>query len=240
MAWGRVDGYSDIDSYLLVDEGKVQESFDAVEKILVSLSPIMQKYVVRQNPWPGVSQAFYRLENASEFLVLDLAILTPSSPDRFLEPTIHGKSAFYFNKNHIDQTPSTDMTAFERKSQENIQSMRERFKMFSNFVDKEIRRGNSLEALEYYRTIVIPSLTQALRMKYSPMHHDFRMRYVHYDLPKDIVRRLETLSFVRDMKDLERKYPKAIQWFNELVKDEPNGHRGQLRSENIRIERSGQ
>lgn len=165
VAWGRVDDYSDIDSYLLVDDGRVQESFDAVEKILVSLSPIMQKYVVRQNPWPGVSQAFYRLENASEFLVLDLAILTPSSSDRFLEPSIHGKSVFYLNKNEIDQTPSMDMKAFERKSRENVQAMIERFRMFSNFVEKEIKRSNSLEALEYYRTIMIPSLTQALRIK---------------------------------------------------------------------------
>ena len=95
--------------------------------------------------------------------------------------------------------------------------MIERFRMFSNFVEKEIRRGNSLEALEYYRTIVIPSLIQALRIKHSPMHYDFRMRYVHYDLPKDVVKRLETLCFIRDMKDLEGKNPKAIQWFNELV-----------------------
>lgn len=225
-AWGRVDEYSDIDAYLLVDDGKIQETFNAVENTLLMLSPIKQKYVIRQNPWPGLSQAFYRLKNANEFLVLDLGILTSSTPDRFLEPAIHGTSIFYFNKSEIDQTPSTDMRTFERKSWENVQAMIDRFKMFSNFVEKEIRRGNSLEALEYYRTIVIPSLTQALRLKYSPMHYDFRMRYIHYDLPKEIVRRLETLSFVRDMKDLERKYPKAVQWFYELVADEPHGHLG--------------
>ena len=224
VAWGRVDKYSDIDAYLLVDDGQVQETFDAVEKILVSLSPIGQKYVVRQNPWPGLSQVFYRLENASEFLVLDLGILTDSSPDRYLEPDIHGKSVFYFNKKKIDQTPAIDRKAFETKSRESVQATIERFGMFSNFVEKESRRGNSLEALEYYRTLLIPSLVQALRLKYSPMHHDFRMRYVHYDLPRDVVKRLERLSFVSGRKDLETKYPRAIKWFNELMSDTPRAH----------------
>lgn len=91
--------------------------------------------------------------------------------------------------------------------------------MFSNFVQKEIARGNVLEALEYYRSLVIPSLVRALRQKYSPMHYDFRMRYIHYDLPSDVVRRLEKLSFVSGKEDLEMKYPEAIRWFNELTSD---------------------
>jgi hypothetical protein len=224
VGWGRVDAYSDIDAYLLVDEGRVQETFEVVEKILVSLSPITQKYVVRQNPWPGLSQAFYRLESASEFLVLDLGILTDSSPDKFLEPEIHGRSVFYFNKKKIEETASVDMKAFEGKSRESVQAMIERFGMFSNFVEKEIKRGNNLEALEYYRTLVIPSLVQALRLKYSPMHYDFRMRYVHYDLPSDVVERLERLSFVSGKKDLETKHPRAIKWFNELISDTSTSH----------------
>jgi len=224
VAWGRVDEYSDIDAYLLVDEGRVQETFDAVEKILVSLSHIRQKYVVLQNPWPGLSQAFYRLERASEFLVLDIGILTDSSPNKFLEPEIHGRSVFYFNKKKINQTPSVDIKAFESKSREIVQAMIERFGMFINFVEKEIRRGNNLEALEYYRTLVIPSLVQALRLKYSPMHYDFRMRYVNYDLPRDIIERLERLSFVSGKKDLETKYPRAIKWLNELISDTSAAH----------------
>ena len=223
VAWGRVDEYSDIDAYLLIDVGKTQETFDVVEKILVSLSPISQKYVVRQT-WPGLSQAFYRLENVSDFLVLDLGILTETSPEKFLEPMIHGRSVFYFNKKEIDQTPSVDMESFESKAREDLQAMIERFGMFSNFVEKEVRRGNILEALEYYRSLVISSLVRALRQKYSPMHYDFRMRYVHYDFPPEVVKRLEMLSFVSGKRDLETKCPKAIRWFNELMSDTSATH----------------
>jgi hypothetical protein len=215
-AWGRVDEWSDIDVYLLIDDGKQNETFEAVEKALTGLSPINQKYVVHRNDLPGVSQAFYKLERAGEYLLLDLAIMTSSSP-KLLEPEIHGKSVFYFNKKKIDQTPSVDKKAFEKKSAEDMEAAQNRFRMFSSLVEKEVRRENSLEALEYYRTITIPSLVQVLRAKYNPIHYDFRMRYIHYELPKEIVKRLEKLSFVIGLDDLETKNAEAIRWFNELA-----------------------
>lgn len=216
-AWDRIDEWSDIDAYLLVQDGKVEKAFESVETVLKTLSPIKQKYVVAKSPEPGVSQAFYRLECASEYLVLDLAILTRSSSTMYLELEIHGRSIFYLNKKGIDETPRVDRKSFEKKSRDDMKAMRERFQMFSNFVEKEIKRGNGLEALEWYRTIIIPSLIQVLRAKHTPMHYDFRMRYIDYELPKDVVRKLEDLCFVSGLKDLDLKNARAIRWFNEVL-----------------------
>jgi hypothetical protein len=71
-AFNRVDEWSDIDLYLVVDDDKVDEAFFAVEKALRSLSPIKQKFDVPQTSWPSVFQAFYRLENTSEYLIITL------------------------------------------------------------------------------------------------------------------------------------------------------------------------
>jgi hypothetical protein len=46
----------------------------------------------------GISQAFYRFENTSEHLVIDLAVLALSSPGKHLEPSVHGHAVFHFNK----------------------------------------------------------------------------------------------------------------------------------------------
>ncbi len=62
---------------------------------------------------------------------------------------------------------------------------------------------------------MIPSLVEALRAKYFPMHYDFRMRYVQYELPMETVRKLERLCFVSNMEDLQRKYLEARSWFLE-------------------------
>ena len=216
-AHDRVDEWSDIDAYLLVDDSRVADAFVAVEKALESLSPIKQKYAVSQNPWPGVSQAFYSLKAASQYLLIDLAILTVSSPQKFLEPEIHGKAIFYFNKTGLIEAPRFNKHEFDSKMKERSRILKERFSMFNNFVQKEINRGNSLEALEYYRTIVVASLVEALRIKYYPAHYDFRMRYVQYELPFEIVERLGNLCFVNGKEDLQKKYLQALKWFNRIM-----------------------
>jgi len=54
-------------------------------------------------------------------------------------------------------------------------------------------------------------------MKHGPVHYDFRMRYVHRELPPEVLRRLERLAFVRDPDDLAAKYEEALAWFREAI-----------------------
>jgi predicted nucleotidyltransferase len=216
-AFKRIDEWSDIDLYIIVDDNKVDETFIAVEKALKALSPLKQKFAVPQLPWPGVSQAFYKLENASDYLLIDLAILKLSSPEKFLEPEIHGNVVFYFNKNGKVKPDLFDKEAFSRKLQARLERLQARFAMFNNFVQKELNRGNYVEAVELYHAFTLASLTEVLRIKYNPFHHDFKMRYVHYELPKEIVQKLADLSFIKDKKDLQEKYDEASRWFQEII-----------------------
>jgi hypothetical protein len=89
--------------------------------------------------------------------------------------------------------------------------------MFNIFVQKEINRGNYLEALVLYHSITLGSVVDVLRIKYNPFHHDFKTRYVQYELPEQIAGRLERLYFVKDGKDLLDKYREATKWFNEIT-----------------------
>ncbi len=216
-AFNRVDKWSDIDAYVVVDEEKISDAFLAVEKALRSLSPIKQKYEVQQLPWPRVSQAFYRLEDASEYLLVDIAILTVNSPEKFLEPKIHGNAVFYFNKNDAIKLPLLDKCALVDKLQKRIERLRARFEMFNNFVQKEINRGNYLEALEFYHVLTLTSLVEALRTRYSPAHHDFKIRYIRYELPQEIVEQLKPFYFIEDERDLQAKYREATAWFLKTV-----------------------
>ncbi len=216
VAFNRVDEWSDIDLYLLVEDEKVQETFANVEKSLTSLSPIEQKYEVLQNPFPGVAQAFYRMRDAGEYLIVDLAILKQSSPEKFLEPRIHGQSIFYFNKSNRVTIPDWDEEAWRRRLQERSKHLEARFRMFNNFIEKEIKRGNNLEAIDLYHALTLGTLLEALRIKYNPIHCDFKMRYVYYELPPEVLSRLEILYFVGSPAELEEKYQAASRWFTEL------------------------
>ena len=218
IAFNRIDEWSDIDLYLVVDDDKVEEAFLVVEEALRTLSPIKQKYEVKQLPWPGVSQAFYRLEGASEYLLIDFVVLKSSGPEKFLEPEIHGKAVFYFNKSDRVKAPVLDRDSLTNSLRERLVRLKDRFATFNVFVQKEINRGNYIEALGFYHAVTLGSLVDALRIKYSPFHHDFKTRYIQYELPNEIVEKLERLYFVKDEKDLQEKYREAADWFKEIVK----------------------
>jgi hypothetical protein len=216
-AFNRIDEWSDIDLYAIADDQKVEATFSAAEKTLESLSPIEQKLRTPQLPWPGVFQTFYRLENASEFLLIDLAVLKLSASEKFLEPLIHGNVVFYFNKNDTLKPTPFDKEGFLKKLQGRLEMLQTRSSMFNSFVQKEINRGNYLEALEWYHVFTLAALVEALRIENNPVHHDFRMRYVHYELPPETIRKLENLYFVKNAKDLQEKYHKATKWFQKTM-----------------------
>lgn len=205
VAFNRIDEWSDIDLYLLVDDDKVEKAFLAVEDVLKSLSPVKQKYDVPQTPWPGVSQAFYRLEKTSEYLLIDLAVLKLSSTERFLEPEIHGYAVFHFNKDDKVKLPRLDKDAFVKKLNARMDRLKARFGMFNCFVQKEINRDNAIEALDLYYAITLATLVEVLRMKHSPIHYDFKTRYIYHELPPQVVRKLQELYFVKDEKGPARK-----------------------------------
>jgi len=217
-ALNRVDEWSDIDLYIVVDDAEaVSETFQIVEKALTDLSAICLKHEVSWSPTSEIYQKFYRLSGTSEFLLVDLAVMTLSAPDKFLAREIHGEAVFLFNKGDTVRIPPLDAEAFVRGLLERRRRLADRMELFGPFVPKEIHRGNWLEALEFYRGIVLRSLIEALRMRHGPLHFDFRMRYVYRELPPEILRRVEHLAFVKDSDDLAAKYPQAIAWFREAI-----------------------
>jgi hypothetical protein len=213
ISHGRLDELSDIDAYVVVDDGKVNEAFAVVERALTSLLPIKQKYEVPQPGWPGISQAFYRLENTSEYLLIDFCILNLSAPEKFLEPQIHGPAVFYFNKEGRIKIPSLDKAEFSKKIAKRLERLQARFEVFNCFVQKEIKRGNSIEAVDLYHNLTLGLLVEALRIKHKPIHYDFKTSYVSYELPPEVVERLRHLYFARNEKDLQQKYREASIWF---------------------------
>src|SRR2546426_2695263 len=148
--------------YRLYHAAAVAKTFLVVEQALIALSPIRLKHEVSWPATSGIYQEFYRLAGTSEFLLVDLAVMTWSAPDKFLAREIHGDAVFLFNKGDTVRVPPLDADAFVRGLLTRRRRLVERMELFGPFVPKEIHRRNWLEALEFYRGIVLLSLIEAL------------------------------------------------------------------------------
>ena len=86
-ATGRTDAYSDLDLLVVAEDDRVEDVFAAIEATLTARSPIEHRYRLPPPTWHGHEQAFYQLEKAGPFLLLDMVVMKLNSEERYLELT---------------------------------------------------------------------------------------------------------------------------------------------------------
>jgi predicted nucleotidyltransferase len=212
-SFGRVDEYSDIDLCIISRDDGVEAVFGAVERALEKRFGISDRFRLPEPTWHGHSQAFYWLNGASKFLFVDMAVEKSSAKNRFLEYAMHGPPVVRMDKDGIisDDTPPAKETA--KKLAARLESLKTTFRLFQVEVEKELKRGNGLEALAFYNGMTLRPLVEALRIKHCPHRAQFHTRYAYYDLPPAVWKRLEGLMFVSDAASIAGKRAEAERWF---------------------------
>ena len=195
-SFGRVDQWSDIDLQVDTDDEHAPEIFAIVERALEELTTIEVKVEIPQPAWHGHHQAFYRLRDAGPFLQLDIVAVVHSNPNKFLETAIHGTPVVHFDKSGVTAPVKIDVEETLAKLRKRVEDMRKSYGIFGVFPYKEINRGNSIEAISFYQSFLLRPLLEALRIMHAPARHAFHTRYIHYDLPADLVEELESLFFI--------------------------------------------
>jgi hypothetical protein len=214
----RVDQWSDADIQMVVEDDQVEETFGVIEGTLGSLSEIDVRYRLPEPTWHGHSQCFYRLKDASPYLMIDLVIMKETSEaDRFMEVSIHGKPHVFFDKTGAVEDKAVDLEAHLAKIEARLESLKNMFNLFWILTPKEIYRGNSIEAVSFYMNYTLRPLVEALRIKHCPIRFFYSTRYVHYDLPPEVVARLEPLYFPKDIQTMGTYREEAEAWFWEVI-----------------------
>lgn len=185
-ATGLLDTLSDLDLQLMVREGSVAESASAVEA-LQRVAPIEIRYEIPFPTWHGNWQAFYHLRGTSPYLLIDLIIMEERQTNRFLEPEMHGVPIVYFDKQGLMKPAPVDPASFARRLQGRLPALEYPVALFYAFVDKELEWGRFIDAFHFYHGLLLPRLIEALRILHAPWRHNFGSRYLHTDLPADLV-----------------------------------------------------
>lgn len=215
-AFGANDRYSDIDAMLVVDDDAVESVFEVTVRALTALSPIENVLRIPEPTWHGLSQAFYRLRDAGEYLLVDLTVAKRGAKTpRFNEREIHGEARVLFDKSGEARPTPFDAARHAEKLRARRQYLAERHFLARMLPKKEVLRGRPLDALGMYGSMLLAPLVELLRMRHCPVRFDFGMRYLERDLPEDLVARLVHLAYPRDLEDLGRCCEEATRWIDE-------------------------
>ncbi|MFN8372197.1 MAG: nucleotidyltransferase domain-containing protein [Anaerolineae bacterium] len=216
-SFDRVDQWSDIDLQVISDDERISDVFKVVEDALRSLSPIELRYEFPQPTWHGHFQTFYRLKDASPFLLLDFVVQKRTNNNRFLQPEIHGEPIIHFDKEHWLKIPPLDVEAHLLAIRERIEALRVLCDLFTVLTLKEIHRHNSIEALAFYQSWTLRPLVEVLRIQHDPVRYNFHTRYIHYALPPGGADPPRTAVYIGSAQDLEARFETASAWFREAL-----------------------
>ncbi|MEM8862234.1 MAG: hypothetical protein AAGD96_28280 [Chloroflexota bacterium] len=180
IAFGRDDEYSDIDLHIVAADDQVTAVLPIIEKALVELGPLRDKYEVPQPTWHGHHQTFFRLEGHPDWLMVDCAVINHSAEDKFLEPEVHGHHVVHFDKTGIHESlPVYDYSKTEEAIKSRLQSMGPSMQMFSHLPSKFLLRGKNIDAIHFYNGFILRPLLVLLRIKYDPKRYDLSARYLY-------------------------------------------------------------
>jgi hypothetical protein len=193
-SFGRVDRWSDVDVGVAVADGRVEDGFAAVEAALTSLAPIETCWRVNP-PTHEKPQRVYKLAGADPFLLVDVGVLPASTPreKRFVERRRHGAPRVIFDLDGFTDDVPADPAAHRARLRARLDELKLRFAMTQTHPRKAAFRGEAAEAVVFYQAFTLRPLVEVLRMKHDPWRHDFDVRYLRFDLPDDVRRRLEPL-----------------------------------------------
>lgn len=200
-ATGRADDRSDVDCVVVAATGEIEAAFAAIERLLESASPIAHRYRMPTPAWHGHEQAFYRLARTGPDALVDLLVQDVAAPpeSRFLEPERHGTPRALFDREGIlDAAPALDRPAHRARVAARLEDLRARVPIFAGFARKELARGRLIDAMQFYRGMLLIPLVELLRIRHCPDRFDFGLRYLERDLPPERCAAIERLSFAAD------------------------------------------
>jgi len=216
-SFDRIDEWSDIDTMVIVDDDKVEETFTVIEQMLDKLSPIELKYRRPDPGWHDIFQTIYRLEGTSQFLFIDFNVIKESNPHKNLERDMHGEPIVLFDKKGLIKETYLGKKEHEIEVKERLQFIKKRFPLARAFVLKELNRGNDIAAFANYNRMMYWPLVDALRIKHCPERYDFGEAYARYDLPEKEWQTLKELCYVSSPEDLKQKIDYAEKRFKEVI-----------------------
>ena len=224
-AFGRADESSDLDVAVLCDPDAGGEVLDAIEQHLRELDPRLVRWDVGRSTF-GVQRFWRPAVGVAEpgWCMVDTSVMELDRErdlwQELLRPERHGRALELYDPTDVlaraRRDATFDVDAHRRRIAEELAAIADRHAMFADFPAKELSRGRVLDAHAMYHAMVVTPLVTLLGMLHRPLRFDFGQRYLHVELPPDVVERLAP-TIRPGLQQLEDQLRRGTAWIDSLL-----------------------
>lgn len=192
-AFGRADAMSDVDVEILVEDGAVDAVVAAVLAAVSAAAPIARVWRRPELNIHGAHDCFVAFAG-DPFVLVDLCVTERGRGWSPIDVERHGTPLPLFDRGGFIATTRGDPAARLASLRPTFETLAQKPEMFHGFVEKELLRGRRLDAIFFYRRLVLDPLVDLLRLRHNVAQHDFAGRYLHEVLPPAVSAALVELS----------------------------------------------
>jgi len=192
-ATGFLDDLSDLDLGFVVEDERVEETFTLFEGLLAGHYGIKSRFRLPEPSWHGHSQCYYFVEKCPPLFYVDLLVEKKSAGDRLIEPDRHGKSLIWLNRENVLNPVETPAEEMLRKNKRFFQIQADTYPISRTETEKQLIRGNEIDAMLEYQGFIQRKLAALLNLKYRPAKYDFGIRYGDREYPPEVAERVGKL-----------------------------------------------
>ena len=203
-ATDTVDEYSDLDVVVDVKDGAEEQAFGEVESALARLGRIDLSH--EKEPFhPKLRHRVLHLQETPGTLLIDLVVQSHSREDGdFIRQNRSEQPKVIFDKAEVIKFRDVDETRLADDMRERLTHLRGVFAQQSR-VTKYVARRKFLECVGYYSKFVLKPLIEVLRIRYSPLCHDYDIVHISEHLPEQVVSEFEDMFKVNTVEQIAEK-----------------------------------
>jgi hypothetical protein len=223
--FGRSDASSDLDVCVLCTDGAGEQVLDEIEVALRSVTEELDVWCAEHGPF-GAHRFFHpRGDARSELVEVDVAVMELVGErekwEAVLVPERHGRALPMYDPDGVlasaIERTTYDLDTHRERIRTELDRIRARRTMFGAFPQKELSRGRELDGQGFHTTMVVGPLITLLGMKHRPLRFDFAFRYLHDELPVDVVERLVPVTLPAGPGGLSASIHAGVAWIDELL-----------------------
>ncbi len=207
IAEGYADEYSDVDAWVDIAPGKDREIFDLIERFLESKGELDVK--LGKSLEPPFTHRVYHLAGTNPYHFIEFTLHTHS--DQY-DPTEGSRTLkVLFDKDGTTAVRSPSNEKSNQEVLERMQALIDKINVGYISVEKEILRGQFMDAMHNYEFWLIAPVIELARIKHSPRKTSYGLKHGSRDLPKETQDEIQSLYIIKSLEDFRNKIEEVKQ-----------------------------